>query len=1118
MFLRSVWSWVTAVTLGSLFFAAWHGFEADRQFRADLLLEAQGIAAGLNVQRIDQLTATRHDLDSPAYHRISQQFLQAKRLFPLLEDIYLMRRQPDGAVVFLAAAQAQSDPDAVLPGQPYPEASPELRAVLEQKKDAVEGPLADAWGEWVSALVSLPTQQPTLLGIDIDAARYRQFLWAAARPPLFLGVAFLAAMLGVWQCQNRFREPLLVALLGGWCTLQAGWAAWTLEQGHRHQAFQLLAQSEVRTAAAHLQTARDHLLGALVGLYASSEEVTPSEFFSFTHKWRHLTWLDFAGTVGAGVSTLSPATNPGMAGWDMDSIPALTQARRESLRTDLPTAALTPLLGRTTPSLVLAQPLWQKGRFAGYACLGAHLETLGETSNPGLRLILTPLPAGEIPTPPDLAVTLPIFIGGQVLAAQVTPTEAFLVLHPLHGAIATGVFGLLLTAVTARMAMNARQKRELLERLVRKRTKQLQNSLAQFRALYANAITGIAFHELIRDRDGTPTTYRYLDANPAFALQTGIDPQSIRGKTVETALGVDTPPFLTTYAQVVDTQAPISMNIYFAPMQRHFLINAFALPQEDTFATVFLDTTAWVQAEATLRAQTQLLSTILEALPLPVYIKDTEGRYQEVNPAFCAFFGGERSQYVGKTLTEAFPELDVGTFQEKDREPWKIKGTQVYTTTLVRADGSPRRILFHKKVITDGAGAATAIVGAMTDVTELEETNARLRQANSRLEEAVERIAALASEAEAARKGKERILAMLSHDLRAPAASAVNAAQLLMDTDLSPEATTLVQSLAASGQAMLDLLEDTLSLEALEHGGIHLQPRPTDLAALVRETATILLPLAQAKGLELTALAPPVPTLQADPRRIRQILTNLVSNAVKFTPAGGQIRIELGVLEESETQVTVELRVTDTGPGIAPKDHQRIFERFGQAHPESSSQGVGLGLCLCKELAQAMGGTIGVESEEGQGASFWVRLPLTRTEAAPSSPTRPRPLRVLVVDDDVVSRTVTASLIAKSGDAATAVDGGTAALAALMAAPEPFDAAVVDLRMPDMDGFTLVRRIRQGHAGAAHTAMTVVALTASDSDGPACAEAGFDAYLVKPVDATALAATFAQLASAPRLS
>jgi CheY-like chemotaxis protein len=171
---------------------------------------------------------------------------------------------------------------------------------------------------------------------------------------------------------------------------------------------------------------------------------------------------------------------------------------------------------------------------------------------------------------------------------------------------------------------------------------------------------------------------------------------------------------------------------------------------------------------------------------------------------------------------------------------------------------------------------------------------------------------------------------------------------------------------------------------------------------------------------------------------------------------------------------------------------------------------------LCKEFAQAMGGTIGVDSEEGQGASFWVRLPLART--ASSSPKRTRPLRVLVVDDDVVSRTVTASLIAKSGDAATAVDGGAAALAALTAAPEPFDAAVVDLRMPDMDGFTLVRRIRQGHAGAAHTAMTVVALTASDSDGPACAEAGFDAYLVKPVDATALAATFAQLASAPRLS
>ncbi|BDV00278.1 hypothetical protein TDMWS_03630 [Thermodesulfomicrobium sp. WS] len=1116
MMLRSLWLWIAAVLLGSLLFAAWHGFEADRQFRADLLLQAQGIAAGLNVQRLEQLTATRQDLDNPVYRRLCQQLLAARSLFPQVTYLYLMRRQPDGTVVFLAAAQAQSDPDAVLPGQPYAEASATLQAVLEHRTDAVEGPLGDAWGEWVSALVSLPTQQPTLLGMDIDASRYRQRLWSAAGAPLLLGAVFLAAILGVWRCHNRCREPMLVALLGGWCTLQAGWAAWTLEQGHRHQAFLLLAQSEVRTAAAHLQTARDHLLDSLVGLYASSEEVTPPEFFSFTQKWRALAWLDFAGVAGIETSTLSPATNPGVVGWDIASVPALSQARLESLRTDLATAALTPLFGRTTPSLVLFAPLWQRSRLLGHACVAVHLETLAATSNPAIAVHLGPIPPKDIPAPHGDTTILPICIGGLVLAAQATPTAAFVALHPMYGALATVVFGVVLTALAVRMTMVARQKRELLERLVGKRTVQLQRSLEQFRALYTNAITGIAFHELVRDRHGTPVTYRYLDANPAFALQTGIDPQSIRGKTVETALGVDSPPFLATYAQVVKNQAPVSMNIYFAPMQRHFLVNAFPLPQKDSFATVFLDTTAWVQAEAALREQTQLLSTLLEALPLPVFIKGTDGRYQEVNPAFCAFFGGERSRFVGKTLAEAFAESEAHFFQNKDQGLWATKGTQVYTTTLVRADGSPRRILFHKKVITDAAGTPTAMVGAMTDVTELEEANTRLRQANSRLEEAVERIATLASEAEAARKGKERILAMLSHDLRAPAASAVNAARMLMGTDLSPEAAALVQSLAASGQAMLDLLEDTLSLEALEHGGIHLQPRPTDLAALVRETATSLLPLAQAKGLELTALAPPVPTLQADPRRIRQILTNLVSNAVKFTPAGGQIRIELGILEESETQVTVELRVTDTGPGIAPKDQQRIFERFGQAHPESSSQGVGLGLCLCKELTQAMGGTIGVESEEGQGASFWVRLPLART--ASSSPKRLRPLRVLVVDDDVVSRTVTVNLIAKGGDTATAADGGTAALAVLTAAQEPFDAAVVDLQMPDMDGFTLVRRIRQGHAGAAHTTMAVVALTASDSDGPACAEAGFDAYLVKPVDATALAATLMQTASHPRAS
>lgn len=1107
MLFRSVWSWAAALVLGSLLFSGWHAFQASRQFRADLLLQAQGIAAGINPERIDQLTATAQDLESPAYHRISQQLLRARRLFPNFQYIYLMRRQPDGTVVFVNAAQNQTDTDAIFPGQPYPEASAELRAVLEHNGNVVEGPLADSWGSWVSALIALPTRYPTLLGMDVATTHYRQHLWNAAWPPLLLGAVFLGVTLGVRRKKSRLQAAFLTAVFGSFCTLQASWAAWTMEQHHRHQALLILAQSEMRTAFTILKTARDHLLDALVGLYVSSEEVTALEFFSFTKKWRAYPWLDVAGFVELESATLSPATHPGIVGWDVNSVPALIQARLKSLRTDLPTAALVPLFGRTTPSLLLFQPIWNKGRLMGHACLAVHLESLSTASSPGIRLRFRVMHPEEEPTLHDAAATFPLFIGGQVLAVEVTPTAAFLDLHPLHGTIATLVFGALLTAAAARLSLRARQRREILEQLVRKRTRELHRSLSQLRALFANAITGIAVHQLVRTPDGTPITYRYLDANPAFTSQTGISAETIVGKTVETALGMDTPPFLSLYAQVVDTQAPISMHTYVAPMERHFLINAFPLPDQDTFATVFLDTSVWVQTETALRQKNQFLLAILETLPLPVFIKDADGRYVEVNAAFCAFFGGTRDDYVGKTLVEAFPEPMAAFFQDKDREIWKTKGSQVYGTTVYRADGSPRRVLFHKRVVLDG-DTPMAIVGAMTDVTELEEANQRLQQANNRLKEAVEHIAALAREAQAARKAKEQFLAMLSHDLRAPAASAFSAAHILAQEDLTPEAQTMVRSLAANSQAMLDLLEDALSLEALRQGALTLHTQPTDLTALVTETVASMMPLAHTKGLELTTLAPSTPMVEADPRRIRQILTNLVSNAVKFTPTSGQVHVELRLLHATETQVTMELRVTDTGPGIAAKDRERIFQRFEQAScQKNGTHGFGLGLALCRELAQAMGGDIGVDSEEGHGASFWVHLPFPHAASTPLQPAGRTPLRVLVVDDDAVGRTVTVSLIGKAGGTATAVDSGKAALATLMATPEPFHAAVIDLRMPDMDGITLARRIRQGHAGDVHTAMTLVALTASETDGPACAEAGFTAYLVKPVDAAVLTTT-----------
>lgn len=373
--------------------------------------------------------------------------------------------------------------------------------------------------------------------------------------------------------------------------------------------------------------------------------------------------------------------------------------------------------------------------------------------------------------------------------------------------------------------------------------------------------------------------------------------------------------------------------------------------------------------------------------------------------------------------------------------------------------------------------------------------------------------------AEQASLAKTRFLANLGHEVRTPMTGVLGMSELLLDSDLDGRQRGHVQAIVRAGEHLLRLVNDALDLAKVEAGKLELRPEPFDLHALLHQLIDMSAPLADRRGLRFAERIDPATPRQVlgDCTRIEQILLNLLGNAIKFTEQG-HVLLEVTPLADSVVRFTV----TDTGPGISHEQQQRLFHRFEQAEGASTSArygGSGLGLAISQELAAAMGGRILVDSSPGQGASFHVELPLPLAEAAPppsvpaSSPEAVdpgAPLQLLLVEDDATVAEVLAGLLRAQGHRVVHAAHGLAALGEF--AQGTFDMALLDLDLPGMDGFALARQLRaQGFAGP------LLAITArADAEAePLARDAGFDAFVRKPVTGAMLASEIAALR--PRL-
>ena len=505
------------------------------------------------------------------------------------------------------------------------------------------------------------------------------------------------------------------------------------------------------------------------------------------------------------------------------------------------------------------------------------------------------------------------------------------------------------------------------------------------------------------------------------------------------------------------------------------------------------DCTERLLATEALKDSVALVDAVLQALPIPVAMKDLQGRHVRVNRAYCELLDMSANDVLGKSAHQLLSAEAALRHSAEDRKLMDAPGTCKYEVHQQRTGGRVIDAVVSKTTILGADGRVRGLVAAMVDITEqraAQQTMAKAKDA-----------------AEAASQAKSEFLATMSHEIRTPMNGVLGMNELLIDSDLQPQQRVWAEAVQASGRHLLGVINDILDFSKIESGQLELEAVDFSLVDVVEEALTMFLQPAEAKGLELAAQFMPAHAplaLRGDPFRLRQVVANLISNAVKFT-ATGEVVVRTTLHEQTPSHLRLSVCVQDTGLGIAPHAQQKIFEHFSQADGSTTREhgGTGLGLAICKRLLGLMGGSIRVESALGEGAKFTMdlTLPKARCPPAPLDASKLSGARVLVVDDNQTNREILQLQLQGWGMQVSTAADGVQALQTLCNATNnqtPFALAVLDMNMPGMDGLQLVSEL-QTLPGTEHTKLIMLSSTYVRTDALARSHLGISRYLNKPL-------------------
>jgi PAS domain S-box-containing protein len=517
---------------------------------------------------------------------------------------------------------------------------------------------------------------------------------------------------------------------------------------------------------------------------------------------------------------------------------------------------------------------------------------------------------------------------------------------------------------------------------------------------------------------------------------------------------------------------------------------------EDREGSLFITTvvraiTPDARAEAAFR-QRERYRAILDQLDDGCSVVDLRGNFLFVNDAFCRIFGVTRESVLGQSFKEMQnPVRHARTYEifnaiYRTGEPMKSYEYRVTPSNLV----VEQAISLER----DPSGRPIGFLSIYRDTTArkvAEEELARAKEA-----------------AEAANRAKSEFLANMSHEIRTPMNGIIGMAALALDTALTPDQKDCLLTIQNQAQSLLTIVNDILDFSKIESGRIELESVPFSLEEAISDVVKPLAVRAQEKGITLSSgiAADVPPRIIGDPVRLNQIVANLVANAIKFTERGS-VTLDVMVDARQDDRATLHFRITDTGIGIPADKLATIFEPFRQVDGSTTRRfgGTGLGLTISTTLVDLMGGRVWVDSEPGVGSTFHFVAPFKVSDTVVQEPRRVTPstparqARVLVAEDNIVNQRVAERLLTKRGHLVTVVSNGREALAAIEHGA--FDLVLMDVQMPDMDGFEATAAIREWEReSGGHIRIVAMTAHAMNGDRERCLAAGMDGYLSKPID------------------